>query len=168
MKCCHYKCQLGDRLSEGWKKLVTTRLTPELCQRWTLRAMHRFCIFPWNLFAKASKTNIEYSKMINNMAGYVYFYVKQSGKKDKLPFLQHRQVHLFWIWKKKLVNHSLNAPFKLNVFPIFTFHIERASHIERIPNKNMNIRNTFNLTGACELWLTRFFLIKKKMNLTML
>ena len=38
----------------------------------------------------------EYRKMINNMAGYVYFLFKTVMKREQAFVLQHRQVQLFF------------------------------------------------------------------------
>ena len=77
------------------------------------------------VFAMMNK--YEWRKMIINMAGYVYFYIKQSVKREQAFVLRHHQVQLF-LNLRKLDNHSSHAPFTLNVFLLlistfFTDHI---------------------------------------------
>ena len=74
----------------------------------------------YSMVVFATMNAYEYRKMINNMAVYVYFLFKTVMKREQAFVLQHRQVQLFFSLKI-LANHSSHAPFRLNVFLIFTF-----------------------------------------------
>ena len=64
--------------------------------------------------------NDKCSKMINNMAGYVYFLYKTDGKGNKLSFYNIIRFNIF-LNLKKLVNHSSHALLRLKVFLMLTF-----------------------------------------------
>ena len=91
------------------------------------------------IFAMMNK--YECSKMINNMAGYVYSSCKMARKRDKL--LLYNIVRFNFMEFEKRAKHSSHTHFVLTLFLICIFLCKIV--------KMVHIRNTDNPKCACEL-----------------